>query len=106
MSLMKSYLYTGGMATANGNNDWGSLLTARSETPDRNLAPKMKKEKYVHSNMHVVERRKQLRANQHRNVITALSIENIYRLVSRVEDLVPIILRKLQNSYFVFLGLT
>lgn len=56
--------------------------------------------------MHVVERRKHLRANQHQNVITALSIENIYRLVSRVEDLVPIILRKLQNSYFVFLGLT
>lgn len=49
MSLMKSYLYTDGMATANGNNDWGSLLTARSETPDRNLAPKMKKEKYAFS---------------------------------------------------------
>lgn len=49
-------------------------------------------EKYIHANMHVVEIGKHLRVNQHRAVITALSIENIYRLVSHAEDLVPIIL--------------
>lgn len=43
---------------------------------------------------------------QHQNVITALNIENIYTLISRAEELVPIILRKLQNLYFVFLGIT
>lgn len=60
----------------------------------------------VHSNTHVVEMWKHLHVYQHQNVITALGTENIYRLISHVEDLVPIILRKLWNSDFVFLGLT